>query len=251
MHDLPEHDWVTLDFGVTALGASFHSDWILQADDRRDHLNHLYQPEGDPTPVLLLIEDLLRLRDSGLSGTEIDLLWQSTDVALGVPGIAGEEREWSDEVLAWAVPLAQGRGARTDSVTTYPACVPDGPSSAAAAHRRLTNQVLDLVELLSQDGAGDTPLDATRAALRRCASTVCSELAFRFLISALMRFAVRLSPLHYGRMERLGASFGYGPHVVDAAAYHRPPARPRAPRIRRSFVVPEQKHPSSCLRRTG
>ncbi|MFF4321221.1 hypothetical protein [Streptomyces sp. NPDC001568] len=219
MHDLADREWVTLGFGVTALGASFHNDWILQADDRRDYLTRLYLPEGDPTPIVLLIEDLLRLRDSGLGGTEIDLLWQATDVSLGVPGIGGEEREWLDEVLAWAVPLARGRGACADSVTTYPACVPHGTSPAAAAHRRLTAQVLDLVELLDQDEHGDTPVDGTRAALRRCATTVCADLAFRFLVSALMRFAVRLSPAHYGCLERLGTAFGYGPHVVDPAAY--------------------------------
>ncbi|MGW7318917.1 hypothetical protein [Streptomyces sp. NPDC054865] len=162
---------------------------------------------------------LLRLRDPGLSGTEIDLLWQATDVSFGVPAIGGEEREWLDEVPAWAVPLARGRGASTGSVTTYPACVPDGASPAAAEHRRLTAQVLDLVELLDKDGHGDTPLGATRAAPRRCATTVCAELAFRFLVSALMRFAVRLSPARYGRLERLGTAFGYGPHVVDAAAF--------------------------------
>ncbi|MGW7315791.1 hypothetical protein [Streptomyces sp. NPDC054854] len=219
MHDPADSEWMTLGFGVTALGASFHNDWTLQADDRRDHLTHLYRPQGDPTPILLLIEDLLRLRNSGLDGTEIDLLWQATDVSYGVPGIAGEEREWLDEVLAWAVPLARGRGACADSVMTYPTCVPNGTSPAAATHRRLTAQVLDLVELLDQDGHGDTPLGATRAALRRCATTVCAELAFRFLVGALSRFAVRLSPAHYSRLEHLGTAFGYGPHVVDAAAY--------------------------------
>ncbi|MFF3019465.1 hypothetical protein [Streptomyces sp. NPDC057939] len=51
---------------------------------------------------------------------------------------------------------------------------------------------------------------AASAVLRRCATTVCAELAFRSLLSALVRFAVPLSPAHYGRLGSLGAVFGSG-----------------------------------------
>ncbi|WP_326594080.1 hypothetical protein [Streptomyces sp. NBC_01294] len=221
MHNpVAERDELTFGFGATDLGSSFHGDWVLYAETELDHITHWYGPEGGPTRLLLLIEDLLRLRDSGLDGEEINLLWRATDPQLGgSPEIRGQEREWLDRVLAWAVPVALARGASVESCTTYPVCVPDGTSAAAAEHRRLTAEVVDLVGLLNQHCESHTPLDATQAALRRCAETLCAELAFRSLLCAASHFSTQLSPATYSRLERLSTAFGYGPHVVDAVKY--------------------------------
>jgi len=220
MHDpVAQRDDLHFDFGVTALGGSFHNDWPLDAATAADHIVQWYGREGDPGPVLLLIEDLLRLRDSGLDGPELDLLWLATDVALGVPGIGGEERASVDHVLSLVVPLARSRGAAAESCTSYPACVPHGTTPAAVDHLRRTPEVVALIGLLGPERRRDTPLGATQDALERCAETVCAELAFRFMICAASTYSVRLSPAVYERCERLGTSFGYGPHLVDAVKY--------------------------------
>ncbi|MFE6456631.1 hypothetical protein ACFVP0_04085 [Streptomyces cinereoruber] len=218
MHD-PEarHEWVDFDFGATALGSSFHRDWSDYADDALDHIARRYGSEGDPAPLLLLVEDLLRLRDSGLGGEEIALLWEATDMSLGAPGTPGKEREWLQEVVSFVVPVARSRGASASSCSAFPACVPDGTSPAAIEHRRLTADVVELIGTLDQQRPwSHVPLAAMRGALVRCAEEVCAELAFRFLLHAANGYWSRLAPETYDRLERLGTAFGYGPHVVDA-----------------------------------
>jgi hypothetical protein len=221
MHDpAAVRDHLASDFGATDLGTSFHRDWGNYADSALDHIAQRYGTQGDPTSLLLLIEDLLRLRDSGLSGEEIGLLWYATDISLGAPGTPGKEREWLQEVLSFVVPLARSRGASAASCSTYPACVPDGTSAAAVEHRRLTADVVDLVAVLDQGQSWSfTPLVPTRQALVRCAETVCPELAFRFLLRATGPFCSRLSPAAYERLERLSAAFGHGPYVVGAVRH--------------------------------
>ncbi|WP_137990578.1 hypothetical protein [Streptomyces vilmorinianum] len=223
MHD-PEaqHEWMDFDFGVTALGASFHGDWVLDAEDELDYVRrYLGAPEGDPTGLTLLIEDILRLRNSGLDGEELNLLWRATDPPHGgSPAIRGAERAWLERLLDELVPLARSSGASEADCTSYPACGVGGANTPAVEHRRLATEVVELVGMLDQrQDWSREPLEQTRDALVRCAETVCSELAFRFLLRAANQFCSRLSPETYGRLERLGAAFGYGPHVVDAVRY--------------------------------
>ncbi|MFJ8534126.1 hypothetical protein [Streptomyces sp. NPDC093591] len=227
MHDpAAQHEDMTFDFGATALGASYHGDWMLDAENELDHVVRWYgldgdlaDSEGDPTGLLLLIEDVLRLRESHLQGEELNVLWRATDQPLGgSPEIRGRERAWLDELLSVVVPFAQTLGASPASCATYPACVPDGTSPAAAEHRQRTAEVVDLVALLNQQGNDPIPLPDMRAALVRCAETVCSELAFRFLLRAMQRYRMPLTPQIYTRLETLGSAFGYGPHVVDEIA---------------------------------
>ncbi|MCC5036562.1 hypothetical protein DMH02_026155 [Streptomyces sp. WAC 00631] len=221
MHDpAAQRDDTVFDFGVTALGGSFHGDWCLDAEDEMDHVLTYLGPEGDPAGLALLIEDLLRLRDSGLDDSELSLLWHATDPPYGgAPDFRGAARAWFDRLLTLIVPLARGRGASEASLTSYTPCVPDGTSPAAAQHRRLAPEVLELIGLLDQRPQGPGSLDRTREALARCAETVCPELAFRFLLHAANRFWSRLSTETYGRLERLSTAFGHGPHVVDALRY--------------------------------
>jgi hypothetical protein len=221
MHDpAAQRDEIVFDFGLTALGASFHGDWCLDAEDELDHVLTYLGPEGEPAGLSLLVEDILRLRDSGLDGGELGLLWHATDPPHGgAPEIRGAERAWLDRLLSVVVPLATARGASKESCTNHPGCVPDGTSAAAVEHRRLAGEVVELTGLIDQRAEGHMPLPATREALVRCAETVCSELAFRFLLHAANQFWSRMSPETYSRLERLSAAFGHGPHVVDAVRY--------------------------------
>ncbi|MFJ7588307.1 hypothetical protein ACIQZO_13165 [Streptomyces sp. NPDC097617] len=218
MHDpAAQQDWVDFDFGITGLGASFHGDWYLTADDALDHVRAYLGAEGDPAGLVLLIEDILLLRDSALTGDELNLLWRATDPSGGgSPEIRGAERAWIEQLLGAVTTLARGRGASDQDCTAHPGCVPDGRTVAASQHRRLTADVLELIDLLDQ-GRSDLhmPLAPTQEALRRCALTVCSELAFRFLLNALYQSWAQLSLKSYGRIERLGTAFQYGPYVVD------------------------------------
>lgn len=221
MHDpVAERDELVFDFGATALGASFHADWSLDATDEHDHIVRYLGPEGDPAGLLLLIEDLLRLRESELQDEELNLLWRATDPPRGgSPEIRGAERAWLDRVLSVAVPLALRRGASDGACSSFAACVPDGTSAAAVEHRRLTGEVVEIIGLLNQRAEGHAPLPATQRALVRCAETVCAELAFRILLSSANQFWAQLSPETYGRLEHLSRTFGHGPHVVDAVRY--------------------------------
>ncbi|MFD3717491.1 hypothetical protein [Streptomyces sp. NPDC058674] len=220
MHDpAAQHEWIAFDFGVTALGASFHGDWMLGAGNELEHIRTYLGPAPASGRLSLLVEDVLRLRDSGLDGDELNLLWRATDPPLGgSPEIRGAERAWLDRLLTVVLPVARARGA-TALPMSHPRCAPDGTSAAATEHRRLTAEVVDLIGLLDQRAEGHYPLARTRRALVRCAETVCSELAFRFLLHTANQFWSRLSPETYGRLEHVSTAFGHGPHVVDAVEY--------------------------------
>lgn len=221
MHDpAAAREDMVFDFGVTELAASFHADWVLYAEEEMDHVHNHLGTEGDPTRVVLLVEDLLRLRDSGLDDDEIALLRHATDPPLGgAPAIHGAARVWLDRLLAVAVPLARGRGASEASCTTYTPCGKDGSDAVAAGHRRLAPEVVRLVGLIEPRAEGHDPVDPVRRALVRCAEVVCAELAFRFLLHAMNGYASRMTPETYARLERVSAAFGHGPHVVDAIRY--------------------------------
>ncbi|OEJ37107.1 hypothetical protein AR457_34385 [Streptomyces agglomeratus] len=230
MHDPATHrDDTDFDFGVTALGSSFHGDWCLDVEHELDHVTNYLGPEGDPGGLVLLVEDLLRLRDSDLSGDELGLLWHATDPPLGgAPEIRGAERAWLDRLLSVVVPLARARGASEASCTTYLRCGPGATHPVVVEHRGLMAEVVELIGRLDQRAEGHSPLPRTREALVRCAETVCSELAFRFLLQAAGQYWSRLSPETYERLERLSAAFGHGPYVVSAIRYlvDEPHARP-------------------------
>ncbi|MCX2928567.1 hypothetical protein [Streptomyces sp. NEAU-W12] len=163
------------DFGVTALGASFHGDWVLDAQDELDHVRTDLGAEGDPVGLVLLTEDLLRLRDSGLDDDELAVLWHATDPPLGgAPVVRGAARAWLDRLLAVVVPSARARGASEASCTTYAPCAGDGTDADtdAVGHRRLTPEVVELIALLDPRAEGQEPVDVVRRALVRCAETV-------------------------------------------------------------------------------
>lgn len=169
-------DDLLFDFGITALGASFHGDWLLDADSEQEHIASVTaSTEHGILGQSLLVEDVLRLRDSALTGPEIAALWALTnrDAFDGSPSIEGRERPWLDEVLAVVTPVIRAYGAPSAQWTTVPPCPP------GHAHRHLAGEVTALLnELTPRQDAGVTSATAT-AALTRCAELVCSELAFR------------------------------------------------------------------------
>ncbi|MFJ3205619.1 hypothetical protein [Streptomyces sp. NPDC086989] len=220
MHDLDLHDdWMTSDFGITDLCGSYHNDWPLTAAGPVEHALAYWGPDTDPTGLVLILEDLIRLDRSPLTHAELDLLWQAPGDSLGgSPTFGGAPRAWLDQLLAALGPLAQTRGAEESLWTTPTTCMPNGTEPSAQERQRLAPQVLDLTGLL--DGArasrqGES-FTATRTAIESYASKVCPELAFRFLLHALDRFDCSLSTEDYSRLEEVGKGFRYGPYVVDA-----------------------------------
>ncbi|MFB8395815.1 hypothetical protein [Streptomyces yangpuensis] len=220
MHD-PEaqHEWLAFDFGVTGLCGSYHNDWPLDAPGPVEHALAYWGPDGDPTGLILVLEDLVRLDRSPLTPAELDLLWEAPGDPLGgSPTFGGARRAWLDQLLAALAPLALSRGASESQWAALTVCMPDGTGPAAVGHQRLMTEVLDLTSLL--DGAraareGESFV-ATRAAIERCAREVCPELAFRFLLHALARFDCPVSAEVYSRLERVSTAFGHGPYVVEA-----------------------------------
>ncbi|MFD3537504.1 hypothetical protein [Streptomyces sp. NPDC058664] len=222
MHEPAVHrDWVEDDFGVTALGSSYHNDWSRYTNDPIEHALTYLGPTGDPAFPVLLIEDLQRLVSSPLSGEELGRLWGALGGALGgSPTFAGAERAWFHRLLAAVTRLAVARGAREAQWAELPACTPEPPGTVAAEHQRLMPEVLAMTGLLDRARAGEGGLAlATRQAIERCVTLVCPELGFRFLLHALGRFGCGLTVPEYTRLEELSSAFGHGPFVVDAHRY--------------------------------
>ncbi|WP_098026639.1 hypothetical protein [Streptomyces sp. st115] len=230
MHDRTmSSDDLCFDFGLTGLGGSFHGDWVLFAADQWDHITQWFGPGGADSEKrrLLLGDDVRRLVGSSLTGAELNALWRLTDSnALdGSPEIGGQERDWLERTLAPAAGAAEPHhgGPGAEPVGIAP-CAPGsgGPETDAGVpsptyeHRLLADEVTELIDRLdpTQGAVGVTLLQA-RGALKRCAEEVCSEIAFRFLLHGFEAFGARISGDLYGRLERVGERFGYGPHVVD------------------------------------
>ncbi|MEU0275357.1 hypothetical protein [Streptomyces sp. NPDC006307] len=222
MQEHPLHDSaltpddLTFDFGITGLGGSFHGDWILDAESEQQHIAAMTGfTEHGIVSQLLLIEDVLRLRDSALTGAEVSTLWELTNSNAfdGSPSIKGRECVWLDEVLAVVVPVVERFGAPTSSWTSIAPCLPHHDHQALAGE---VKAVPDLVR--PRQNAGVTPHEA-RAAVNRCADTVCPELAFRFALHALTAFHSSVSPQVFDRLGDLGSRFGYGEYVVGRIDY--------------------------------
>lgn len=234
MHDRTmSSDDLCFDFGLTGLGGSFHGDWVLFAADQWDHITQWYGPVGADSDRrrLLLGDDVRRLVESSLSGAELNALWRLTDsnVLDGSPEIGGRERDWLERTLAPAAGTAEPHhgGAGTATAGTGSCALgTGGPETDAGVpspmyeHRLLADDVKGLIDRLDprQDAVGVT-LPQARDALTRCAEKVCSEIAFRFLLRGFEAFGSRVSRDLYGRLERVGERFGYGPHVVDRLHY--------------------------------
>ncbi|WP_128816937.1 hypothetical protein [Streptomyces sp. S063] len=225
MHDPTiNSDDLSFDFGLTGLGGSFHGDWVLFAADQWDHITQWCGPP-DAQGVgrrLLLADDVRRLVESPLTGAELNALWRLTDSnALdGSPEIGGRERDWPRRASALAggtaAPHRGGAGAAPCARGTGGPETDEGVSSPTYAHRLLTDDVKQLIDRLDpcRDAVGVT-LPQARDALTRCAEEVCAEMAFRFLLHGFEAFGSSVPRELYGRLERVGERFGYGPHVVD------------------------------------
>ncbi|MFE9137538.1 hypothetical protein [Streptomyces sp. NPDC007355] len=214
-------DWVDDDFGVTALGSSYHNDWSRYTNDPIDHALSYLGPTGDPAFPILLIEDLRRLVFSPLSDEELGRLWGALGDPLGAsPTFDGAERAWLHRLLEAVTRLAVKRGAREAQWAELPGCSPEPTDSVAAEHQRLIPEVLVMTGLLDRARDGDSgPALATRLAVEGCVTLVCPELGFRFLLHALDRFGCDLRMPDYTRLKNLSSAFGHGPFIVSAHRY--------------------------------
>ncbi|WP_274564979.1 hypothetical protein [Streptomyces spiramyceticus] len=229
MHDpIPSEPELCFDFGITGLGASYHGDWTLDAKDERDHITHLMAQSEGTRALLLLIEDVLRLKRSSLADSEINALWRLTDSSPhdGSPEIGNRVPQWLDDILSVVVPMAEKRGTAKASWSAVERCAQgpktpeSGPNDAVShEHQMLVTEVADLIQGLKPRQEADISLKEAKGALQRCAETVCSELAFRFTVCAYSAFYARLSRDTYRHMEHISARFGHGPHVVGAVEY--------------------------------
>ncbi|MFF8387339.1 hypothetical protein ACF053_27365 [Streptomyces kanasensis] len=215
MHDSAlTPDDLTFDFGITALGGSFHGDWILDAESEQQHIAMMTgSTQHGIVNQVLLIEDLLRLRDSALTDAEISTLWELTNSNAfdGSPSIKDREREWLDEVLAVVVPVVQRFGAPESSWTSVAPCPPH--------HQAVVGEVKAVLNLVRPRQNAGVTLTEARAAVNRCADTVCPELAFRFALHAFTAFHSSISPQVFDRLGRLGSRLGYGEYVVGRIDY--------------------------------
>jgi hypothetical protein len=225
-------DDLCFNFGLTALGGSFHGDWVLDAVDQWDHIVQRYG-HADPhagRDRLLLIDDVRRLVESPLTGAELNALWRLTDSSAldGSPEISGHERDWLGRVLSVVTPTAEPHDPyEAPPAVVEPCALGTGTPETAPhsrmltyEHRMLASHVKDLADKLNlrREAVGVT-LPQSRDVLARCADEVCSEIAFRFLLHGFEAFGSFVSQDLYGRLERVGERFGYGPHVVDRIQY--------------------------------
>ncbi|WP_256095993.1 hypothetical protein [Streptomyces sp. EN23] len=205
MHDPTiNSDDLSFDFGLTGLGGSFHGDWVLFAADQWDHITQWCGPpdaQGGGRR-LLLADDVRRLVESPLTGAELNALWRLTDSnALdGSPEIGGRERDWPRRASALAGGTAEphrgGAGAAPCARGTGGPETDEDVSSPTYAHRLLTDDVKQLIDRL----------DPCRDAVEAFGSSVPREL--------------------YGRLERVGERFGYGPRSRRVGPSTRPVAAP-------------------------
>ncbi|MER6614894.1 hypothetical protein [Streptomyces xantholiticus] len=205
---------------------------MLHAEDQWDHIAQRYGHAGPhgTRDRLLLSDDVRRLVESPLTGAELNALWRLTDSnALdGSPDISGQERDWLVRVLSVVTPNVKPHDpSEAPPAVIEPCALGTGTPETAPRtrmptyeHRMLASDVKDLSDRLNlrQEAVGVT-LPEARDVLARCAEEVCSEIAFRFLLHGFEAFRFFVSRDLYGRLERVGERFGYGPHVVDRIQY--------------------------------
>ncbi|MFC9689122.1 hypothetical protein ACFTSF_11320 [Kribbella sp. NPDC056951] len=197
------------DFGVTHLASLFHQDW--RAGGSGGELVAGYVNEMPIPYIHALAEDASALAASGAAGP-LATLWECAT--------GSNHRLDADAALAWFQNIASISGSRLIGVDQ---------AKIESMHESSYDELRARVVLeIDQIGSGLNEaieknswvkLPGVVASLRFCATDVSPDLAFRFLLRAIMEYSCSIQRIQYERFIELGRDFAYGEFVVSRVEY--------------------------------
>ncbi|GAB3938469.1 hypothetical protein GCM10029976_053000 [Kribbella albertanoniae] len=196
------------DFGVTHLASLFHQDWRTGGSDRE--LVSGYVNEMPIPYVRALGEDALALVASGPPAM-VATLWECAT--------GSNHRVGVDAALAWFQSIVSISEIRLAGVGQPQIESVDRPDDELRERviREIDQIVPSLDDAIQENAWKEIP--GVVKSLRFCATVVSPDLAFRFLLRAVMEYSCRIEPAQYARLVELGRDFGYGEFVVSRAEY--------------------------------
>ncbi len=195
------------DFGITHLASMFHQDW--RGRGSASDVVASYVAQTSLPYAFALAEDALRLEEAGDDG-EVEVLWACATGSyhrLDVDGITG---------LDWVRVIVDQCNLRLLEVGS-PALRAVGRSPYGELSAEVVAEIdaieADLIEAIDRESWASIPGFVRE--LRKCATAVCPELAFRVLLRVLMEYSCPIGRVQYERFVNLGGDFSYGEFVVS------------------------------------
>ncbi|MGI5398878.1 hypothetical protein ACQEVG_05350 [Streptomyces sp. CA-135486] len=199
------------DFGITHLASLFHQDWRMSGSARDVVVDYVGQTSA-PYAVALA-EDALRLMASGAAGT-VETLWEcitGSNYRLDVNEVNG--LDWVREIAVICEASLRGAG--------LPASREVGESLYGGLTERVVAEIDEigpaLVETIERNSWKGIP--SATSELRKCATEICPELAFRIFLRVLMEYSFNINRRQYVRFVELGHEFSYGDFVVSRTEF--------------------------------
>ncbi|MFE7890818.1 hypothetical protein [Streptomyces sp. NPDC057412] len=199
-------------FGLPGLSRLFDGEWDSWRHEGtgtpREHVARLAQADSGMTPgaqAAVLLEDVTRLLDAGLSDDTITALWRTAARRRrAVDAFDADGRTW---LRAIADVCTERLTAADPAYTPF----------VSPPRNDLTEPVAQEVRQLTEALNRETGTDGTAAALQHIVSTIDADLGFRFLVRIVEAYDIPLTKARYARFRTLGEQLGQDPSQVTEA----------------------------------
>ncbi|MFJ9596834.1 hypothetical protein ACIRS3_29320 [Streptomyces virginiae] len=199
------------DFGFSGLARQFTAGWHYRTP--REAVAAAVKADGYERPpgseAAVLLEDIRRLLDPGLSDDAITVLWlAATDRGYSIDRFGISGREWLEQIAEVC---------EEHLTEVAPAYVPAAPAASPPPATGVGDEVLREIRAMSPLAASRTvspafhPLEGTTVmeALELIATQIDADLGFRLLVRTVEVLQLPLTEEQYTRYETLAGRYHY------------------------------------------
>lgn len=203
------------DFGLSALASLFSGSWQYEGTVR-ENIERLVLADAGLAPgsqAAVLLDDVLRLRESPLSTETITTLWQAASNGGLGGGIDVEGRDWLGQIADVCRERLREVAPAYEAAPIVPRAYPAGLTEQVRGELQEVAPALAARTVNSYDH--ETTGSTVTNALDQVVGLVDPDLGFRLFLRVLDGLSVPLTREQYGRYVSIGDAFGYGGYLVS------------------------------------
>ncbi|MFI1360311.1 hypothetical protein ACH4TV_43040 [Streptomyces sp. NPDC020898] len=203
------------DFGLSALTSLFSGSWQYEGTVR-ENIERLVLADAGLAPgsqAAVLLDDVLRLRESPLSTDTITTLWQAASNGSLGGGIDAEGRDWLGQIVDVCRQRLREVAPAYEAAPFVPRTYPVGLTEEVRGELR---EVVPALAVRTANSYDHDITDSTVTnALEQVVDLVDPDLGFRLFLRVLDALSVPLTRGQCGRYVSIGEAFGYGGDLVS------------------------------------
>ncbi|WP_105973069.1 hypothetical protein [Streptomyces geranii] len=203
------------DFGLSALASLFSGPWGYEGTVR-ENIERLVLADAGLAPgsqAAVLLDDVLRLRESPLSADTITTLWLAASNGDPGGGVDVEGRDWLGRIADVCRERLREVAPGYEAAPVVPRAHPAGLTEEVRGELREMAPAL-ATRTVNSHGHEVTGSAATNA-LEQVVGLVDPDLGFRLFLRVLDGLSVPLTRERRGRYVSIGERFGYGEYLVS------------------------------------